>query len=105
MHFQAFFEPPVVHDLNINVDIDISKLSEEQLVNKKYYRRNLCPSCKGNGGLDGTCRQCTLCEGKGFTLHKFERKEFTQFVETRCGSCKGVGCHPQGIMIFRVYVF
>jgi DnaJ-class molecular chaperone len=37
----------------------------------KYLRRKICNECQGNGGLNGTCRKCSLCDGSGHTNHLF----------------------------------
>ncbi len=36
-----------------------------------YFRMTICDKCQGNGGMNGTCRQCSLCNGSGHTNHLF----------------------------------
>ena len=102
MSFSADFSMPPIVDLNLHIDIDLTKLADVQSISKKYWRKVQCGVCGGNGGLYGQCRTCTLCEGKGYALHNFKytskskKRSIDQWTETQCGSCKGKGCHPIG---------
>ena len=102
MFFSAEFNKPPIADLNINADIELADIAEERTISKKYWRKVQCRTCGGNGGLNGECRTCTLCEGKGYALHSFKhtsrsgKRKYDQWTETVCGSCNGKGCHPSG---------
>ena len=102
MFFSAKFSKPPIIDLVIHIDVDLMSIGEEQMISKKYWRKVQCAVCGGNGGLNGECTTCTLCEGKGYALHSFKytsknkKRSFEQWTETTCGSCNGKGCHPVG---------
>ena len=37
----------------------------------KFYKRVICDACGGNGGLDGVCATCPLCQGTGIAKHLY----------------------------------
>lgn len=103
-YFSGIFKPPPVPDLNINLHVDLKHVYVGVELKHTFYRRVVCPTCGGNGGKEGQCRTCSLCGGSGHTSHLSEWQGRGNYVgnirtmtHTRCGTCKGKGCIPNGV--------
>ena len=106
LHFSTDFAKRKIPDISIMIDVPLKHSLEGLEKNQKYYRRVICPVCRGNGGLDGVCVGCELCEGSGIAKllyqhlgegHQGEQQStFEQMTETQCPHCKGRGCFPTG---------
>lgn len=91
------FKKPEVTPIRININIGVEKIFLGFIGSYTYYRHVICDHCHGNGGLNGTCRKCTLCDGSGVSHHIFSNNEHSYLHTTHstCGTCHGKGCIPQ----------
>jgi DnaJ-class molecular chaperone len=120
-HFFANFEKPRVPDINVRLEVSLEHLLKGLEKKHKFYRRVICSVCGGNGGLNGVCKKCALCQGSGVAKLLYSHKnddinceskncnklnddddrnglkyDFEQMTETKCPSCKGKGCFSTG---------
>lgn len=99
MYFQATFEKKKIPEIILNIPISIRETFNEFSGNVTFYRSVICPFCKGNGGLNGSCSTCTFCVGQGHANHvhhSHDHDQFQQMTNTRCAVCEGKGCKPDG---------
>ena len=71
MHFTAQFQKPKVPDIVVRLDIDLQHVLHGLNKVHKFYKRVICDACGGNGGLDGACTTCPLCQGTGIAKHLY----------------------------------
>jgi DnaJ-class molecular chaperone len=119
-HFSANFEKPRIPDINVRLEVSLEHLLKGLEKKHKFYRRVICSVCGGNGGLDGVCKSCDLCQGTGVAKLLYSHRnddincesktcdklkdtdqngskyDFEQMTETKCPSCKGKGCFSTG---------
>jgi DnaJ-class molecular chaperone len=95
--FSVKFTKPEVRPIQITLSLDISAVFQGHRGTHKYFRNMICDSCKGNGGLNGTCRKCSLCGGSGHCNHIFHDHAYSYIhtMEATCGQCLGKGCIPE----------
>ena len=98
LEVNAQFPQPSVPDIEIDIKLSVATVFAGKTGNHSYFRQLECPSCKGNGGNNGSCRTCTFCEGKGHAKHLLRDKNmsYLHISSTTCHSCKGKGVHPIG---------
>jgi DnaJ-class molecular chaperone len=89
--FEADFVRPPIPILFVNINIELSNVFHPISQNVTYFKRKICAICNGNGGLNGACRQCTLCNGSGIAKHYFSHigNKFDSITETSCLGCLG----------------
>lgn len=62
--------------IRITLYVDVSSVFTGLSSSHKYFRRTICDVCHGNGGVNGTCRKCSLCDGLGHANHLFHDQRF-----------------------------
>ena len=96
--FSIKYSKPKLKPIQITLYMDLRSVFEGASGSHKYFRNHICDSCGGNGGVNGTCRKCSLCDGLGHCNHIFHDHSFTYIhtAGTTCGRCLGKGCIPDG---------
>lgn len=90
------FPKPEVIPIRITINVEVQKVFTGHLGSYIYYRHVICNQCNGNGGLNGTCRKCTLCDGSGVShhIHHDHDHSYIHTSHGTCGTCHGKGCIP-----------
>lgn len=102
--------PPRGRDIEVVVEVPLSRIVTGGEEKVRYQRSSICASCHGTGAKDGTkLHACASCEGAGQKSRESKRRERTGEVLVRsisiCPECKGSGriieercptCHGRG---------
>jgi DnaJ-class molecular chaperone len=65
LHFTVFYPKPSIPDILLSIDVPLRRAMEGLKIRQKYYHKTICTACKGKGGLDGSFRECSVCNGTG----------------------------------------
>jgi DnaJ-class molecular chaperone len=88
LRFEAQFPVPLIPDLNIVLKADFKDSLQAVAKTQQYFRRRICPDCKGIGGVPGTCG---VCGGDGIEKKCCATSVHESCISTTCHACTGKG--------------
>lgn len=88
MYFEASFPKPSIPDLIISLKVSYEDSLRVIDRIQKYFRRRICPHCKGVGGIPSTCDNC---QGSGVHKRCSVGRSFESCVSSTCDACSGKG--------------
>jgi DnaJ-class molecular chaperone len=88
LYFEAEFADFTIPDLLITLTVDIKESLSELKRVQRFFRRKVCPECKGVGGIP---KECSDCQGSGIGKSCFAGQVHEGCISTTCVICAGKG--------------
>lgn len=86
----------IANDVNISIFVSLEDIFNENMIEIKYTKQEICKSCQGTGSKNKNMITCPHCNGRGTIIDVTQHSGNTIFTTQRvCEHCHGVGRIPE----------
>lgn len=82
-----------VPDIQMRINVTLEDVyNGNKVVPVEFTRTQICGTCDGRGGVEGSTQKCTLCDGKGSQpIFQYRTMHVIEQVNRPCAACSGRG--------------